>query len=139
MLELFPPNYFSLAEFLIEPDKPTPLDVLEKIFRYHIVPLNPIRHELKMPIHVSKNSGYRSVEYERLKGRSGNSEHTFKDMGAVDLTCADMNALFNLLVKFSPYRRIAIYKEQNFVHCDYKGTAKQIYINTANGWRNYQI
>lgn len=135
MLEKFPHNYFTLKEFLIEPNKQTPLEVLEKIMRYHIMVLNPIRAELGMAIHISQNSGYRSKEYELKKGRSGKSEHTFIDMGAVDLTCADNNALFKLLKEHSPYRRIAVYKEQNFIHCDYKGNEQAIYINTKEGWK----
>ena len=137
MLELFPPNYFHIKEFLIEPNKAVPLDIMEKIVRYHLIPLNPIRHELGLPIAISQNSGYRSKAWEIKHKRSGNSEHTFQDMGAVDLTCANMNALFQLLKNESPYRRICIYKEKNFIHCDYKGNEKKIFINTENGWANY--
>ena len=60
MLELFPPNYFHIKEFLIEPNKAVPIDIMEKIVRYHLIPLNPIRHELGLPISISQSSGYRS-------------------------------------------------------------------------------
>jgi hypothetical protein len=137
MLELLPINYFSLEEFLIVAKGPVPNDVLNKIVRYHWLVLNDIRTKLGIPIRISANSCYRPRQYEIKQGRSGKSEHTFSDdsWGAVDLTCADMNKLFNLLKSDSPYRRICVYKEKNFVHCDYKGNEKKLFINTPNGWK----
>ena len=103
------------------------------------------KHLLSRQLIVSRNSCFRTLEHEKNRKRSGNSEHTFinswPERGACDWTTTDvreMQALYdetknpdlldimghevqilkNLFLQYSDYRRIAIYP--TFVHCDYK-------------------
>lgn len=120
--------------------EPIPEDICDKIVTFHILPLQSVRNHVQFELKVSDNSGYRSVAWEISKGRSGNSQHTFKDKGAVDLTCDDFdnnkNKLLNALIEFSNYTRIAMYN--SFIHCDYKETAsgkREFYnSNSASEW-----
>lgn len=124
--------YFTLSEFLIEKSPEPPLSVSEKIMAHHIWPMNAIRAELGVPIMVSKNSGYRSVDWEKGKGRDGLSEHTFQKnphrqsegLGAADYITrpGNMVDLGIQLVARTDYTRICFYPDVNtpFYHCDYR-------------------
>lgn len=119
-------NYFKLSEFFVdpemrEPDACVPLDVCEKILKYHLPVLNRVRHQLGAPLIISEHSGYRPVEWETEHGRDGSSQHTFSTHGAVDLTCDEnrFGELVRLLMK-SGYARMIVYWHRLFVHCDFK-------------------
>lgn len=62
------------------------------------------------------NSAYRSVEYEKSKGRSGTSQHT-KGI-AVDIACPTNALRFRILASLlvAGFRRIGI--GVNFIHVD---------------------
>ena len=123
----------TLKEFLITKPKTVPLSVADKLYWYHIFPMSPVREELGVSITASARSGYRPLWWERWKGRSGKSQHTFGQIdkstfgdgkGAVDWTCKDFRLRFpdflKLIIKHTEYTRIAIYP--SFIHCDYKKT-----------------
>ena len=110
-----------------------PVHVVDKIERYHKPIINPIRHDMGVPIQVSGNSGYRSVEWEIASGRDGTSEHTFIGKGAVDYTCEHLELLLDEL-RASDYMRICYYPEQGFIHCDHKGEQKLEFISRGGAW-----
>lgn len=137
------PNYFSFYEFMIDPDMRgdealVPQHVYEKILEYHLPILNPIRHALGSPLYISEKSGYRSVEWEHARGRSGESQHTFSFLGACDLTCAPdlMPKLLNELIE-SEFPRVCWYPESDFFHCDFKfpNREKRFFEDNGNGWQ----
>lgn len=133
-------NYFSISEFIIDPDMDqVPLHVCDKIVDYHFPALNPIRHLLGVPVYISQNSGYRSVEWERARGRSGGSQHTFQGLGAVDVrTNEKFEDLLHLLID-SDYRRVAYYPFHGFIHCDFKPVDKKQYFTaTSSGSWQFQ-
>lgn len=113
-------NYFNISDFNISGEA-IPQDVADKILKYHIEPMNEIAAKLPFDIIVSAKSGYRSYKWEKSKGRSGNSHHTFRGMGAVDWTCEDFNTnkdeFLAALIEHTDYSRIAEYN--TFFHCDY--------------------
>jgi len=115
---------FKISEFVIK-GAIIPSDVADKILKFHILPMQRVRDELAIPISASQRSGYRPVSWELSRGRSGNSQHTFKGMGAVDWTCsnfAQKKGLFlELIIQYTSYTRIAVY--DGFIHCDYKPTS----------------
>jgi len=126
-------NYFHIEEFLIKPDLELPLDVINKLLDYHIPILNDSRIKLSAPIIISDNSGYRPKSYELSMGRSGNSQHTFKGKGAVDITTDKEN--FAKLVDImmgSDYKRICIYN--TFIHCDFYGEKKKLFYEDDGRW-----
>ena len=121
--------FYKLEEFIITESKEIPVDVADKLYIYHIIPMNNVRLELDEPVTASAKSGYRPEEYELSKGRSGKSQHTFKydwkrGSGAVDWTCKDFeknrDRFLNLIIKHTKYTRICVY--DTFIHCDYKDT-----------------
>ena len=126
---------FELKEFLIEPTEEIPVEIADKIYKHHIIPMIFIRQKLGFGMWASQRSGYRSREYELERGRSGDSQHTFQKKGAVDWTCSDFKknkGLFlNELIKNTPYTRIAVY--EGFIHCDYKSEdARQLFTSDEN-------
>jgi uncharacterized protein YcbK (DUF882 family) len=127
--------YFQISDFIIEPDKPISLDVINKIL-VHLWIINDVRIDLGHYILVSKNSGYRSVSYEKSKKRTGFSEHCFLGGGASDYTCQKkyIKKLVELLRK-SDYKRVCYYPKSNFVHCDLKGHEKQFFICEGKKWK----
>lgn len=136
-------NYFTLSELCITPE-PIPQEVADKLLLHHILVMNPIRELLGSAITASQKSGYRPYAYERARGRSGKSQHTFGYggegvdpgcKGAIDWTTpnlAKLDALQDLLIRYSPYTRIARY--QTFIHCDYAapaGAQRMLYRSDA--------
>ena len=113
-------SHFKYSEFLIlgghRADLPLTAELADKILA-HIEQLNAVRSAINMPVTIT--SAYRPVWWERTRGRSGESEHTFVGMGAVDLACGDMELLIDAL-GMSKYIRICYYPGSNFVHCDFK-------------------
>lgn len=132
---------FSTAEFLITQPKALDLDIADKLWKYHIIPMVPVREALGLAIWASQKSGYRPHWYELRRGRSGKSEHCFIGLGAVDWTCADIynnkHRLLDLIIKYTSYTRIAVY--DGFIHCDHKPTAsgqREIYSSNAQSqWK----
>lgn len=123
-----------LSELIIT-DDPVPIDVMDKLLQYHLWPMNKVRNILGQPIWASQKSGYRPEAFEKKKGRSGNSQHTFKEKGAVDWTTREayLADLLNLIIQFTNYTRICYYPDEGFIHCDHKPTAqnqRQFFIQT---------
>ena len=136
-----------LKEFLITKPKTVPLSVADKIYWYHILPMSKVRDELGIPITASQLSGFRPLWWEKTKGRSGKSQHTFgqidkstfdtTSLGAIDWTCQDFATRFpdllKLIIKHTEYTRIAVYK--GFIHCDYRDTPsgkREVYNSDAS-------
>lgn len=116
--------YLMISEFIRRPDMATPIGVVDRILKYHIWPMNPIREELGAPLVVSEKSGYRPPQHEISKGRSGTGEHSYpgESKGATDWTTlkSHLAKLGRLLDEKSPYVRICYYPDNGFYHCDYK-------------------
>jgi len=125
---------FKISEFCII-EHPLSQSVADKILKYHILPLQRIRNALSKPINISKKSGYRPQEYEIGKGRSGNSQHCFKEEGAVDLVY--YAELLTKLMIDSTYKRVCYYPNNGFIHCDYKGDKREYYecSSPAGKWK----
>lgn len=130
--------YFVPSEFILRKDLPVPLSVQDKILRHHLWVLNPLRANLGCPVHISQSSGFRPIEHEKQKGRSGDSEHTFEGKGAVDLTVIKprMADLAQALIQ-SPYNRICYYPSGGFFHTDYKfpNRPQTLFISERTGWK----
>ena len=126
--------HMKISEYVIRPDLPVPLDVVEKIYLYHAMPMNIVRDHLGRPIYVSKNSGFRHEEHEIEKGRTDlMSEHLFRPLdrpgsergfGASDYraTLKMMPYLAKLIIECTQYSRITFYPNvaTPFFHCDYR-------------------
>lgn len=133
-------NYFNFKEFTRESVIPT--YVADAILNHHMPNLNAVRHKLNAPINISQRSGFRSVPYERSQGRSGTSQHTFRNndgtpcLGAVDVTTTQpaLEALGHFLVRLTDYRRICWYPNEQFYHCDYKDTDHRLFTMGEHGW-----
>ena len=127
-------SYFKVSEFY----KPMffPSKVVKRKIKAIIKVLAPVREKIGSPVYISKRSGYRPVWWEKLRGRSGGSQHCFKGKGAVDLTCqtGKFQELYNLLVEESDFTRICLYPEKMFIHCDFKKSEHRLYLDTGNGW-----
>lgn len=82
--------------------------------------LDQARHYAGVPFKI--NSAYRSVEYEKSKGRSGTSQHTKGN--AVDIACYTSNFRYRIVnaLLVVGFTRIGI--GSNFIHADigYKGS-----------------
>lgn len=131
---------FSIKEFLITRPKNIGVDIADKLFWNHIIPMIPVRNELGLSITASLRSGYRPKWYELAKGRNGSSQHVFKGKGAVDWTCKDFtknkDELLRLIIKHTEYTRICVYK--GFIHCDYKATPanlRRVYEYQNKEWK----
>lgn len=114
---------FNISDFNIS-GKPIPEKIADKILKWHILPMQRVRNILKIAIWASQKSGYRSVTWEKSRGRSGNSQHCFKGKGAVDWTCYKFKEnkydFLKTIIEETDYTRIAVY--ENFIHCDYRNT-----------------
>lgn len=131
---------FKLKEFIITKAKTISLEIADKLYHYHIIPMIIVRNKLGVPIWASDFSGYRPKWYELKKKRSGKSQHVFNGKGAVDWTCKDFSKnkekFLKLIIKHTNYTRIAIY--ETFIHCDYKQTdsgKRELYkSNSSSKW-----
>lgn len=121
-------NWFNISDFNIS-GEPIPEDVADKILEYHLIPLNRVRNAMGIPVWPSKKSGYRSPKWEKSKGRDGNSQHTFRAQGAVDVTCVGFQEkkeeLLQALIENTDYMRFAVY--DSFIHCDYGGLERWVF------------
>ncbi len=136
------PLFARLHEFLITQPKTIDLAIADKLYQFHIIPMQAVREALGVWLSASLKSGYRPKWWERKKKRSGNSQHCFEDewadgSGAVDWTCgsfkANKNRLLELMIKHTNYTRLAVY--DGFIHADYKSTPsgkREVYHSDAN-------
>lgn len=74
----------------------------------------------------SVRSCYRPMEYELSRGRNGRSLHCFPQgsLGACDIRRADggkIEEVIDVVIDRCPFRRIALYPAQGFIHVDYGG------------------
>lgn len=125
---------FNISEFNIS-GRAIPESVADKILHHHILPMQSVREELDVPMWPSEKSGYRSEAWEKQRGRSGKSQHTFKGKGAVDWTCKNFiqnrQKLIKAIIEHTDYTRMALY--DTFIHCDYKETSsgkRQVFSST---------
>lgn len=153
--------YFSHTELCIDPDAGLPLDVADRMLKYHIWEMNPIRQALDAPIWASQNSGFRHKDWERQRNRAPDnpfnsrsewSRHTFEPTesskdpdgkGAVDWTTR-RQLILNLaeLLLMTNYSRICYYPDTDdddiddrFFHCDYgfEDRGRRLFVNES-GW-----
>lgn len=144
--------YFHISEWLnldgTEAEIPLTADQSQKIVQHHLLPLNVVRDEMDMPVHV--RSGLRPSWWEHMKGRDGSSQHCFRELGATDASIEkhsdkphkppEMWLKFFRLIKQTPYKRIAYYPDLRFFHCDYNSKERKYYI-VKQGWEqsDYEI
>ena len=128
---------FDISEFLKlggkVPDT-VPVHVVEKLVKKHMPNLQHARDIVRVPIHVT--SGYRPVEWEHSKGRSGESQHTFQDDGAVDVSLfRNTGKWTEFFFAIRPlYSRIAWYPIQNFMHLDFHANSG-LFISRHGTWQ----
>lgn len=132
-----------LSELVITNDD-IPVEIADKLLEFHLWPMNKVRSLLNKPIWASKKSGWRPEWYEKKKGRTGTSEHTFKGKGAVDWTTKreDLINLLNLIIQYTNYSRVCYYPENGFIHCDHKLTPsgeRQFFIYKKGKWEFQQV
>lgn len=137
---------FNISEFCIT-DDPIEQNIANMILKWHILEIQKVRDYLDRPVLVSRNSGYRPYQYELIKGRSGNSQHTFKEIhnhgvGAADYTLTfkgnkeeELQELFEAIRDYTNYKRIAIYPDKFFIHCDYASNQRQLFKAQPNWQR----
>ena len=116
---------------------------------FHVTETSPnetrlVAQKRDIKIYVSLKSSYRSVEWEKSKGRSGYSEHTYNFLGACDITCDNFKEnkgiLLEALIASTRYTRLAVYN--GFIHGDYRNSQNDAYVyKVTNGsWvRDYPI
>lgn len=118
------PEIWSRPEgWSVTGEKPEPW-IWGTIRAYYVRPLRDLMKRTGVILVPSVGSVWRSEVYEHSKGRSGQSLHTFPvgSAGAADLRALDYRGILHvvdLLVEHCPFRRIAVYPRQNFVHVDY--------------------
>ncbi len=116
--------------------KGLPDKVETKVLVCHIAPLKLLEEHLGFDLFVSIKSGYRSVKWEKDHGRSGRSQHTYSNLGAVDLTFDDFNnkkdEVIQALADRTKYTRVAIYN--SFLHIDYKNPQSERWLYDYN-WK----
>lgn len=122
---------YNISNFNISGED-IPQEIADKIIEYHMNPVWDIALDLEA--YPSQNSSYRSEAWEKARGRSGNSQHTFKGKGATDWTCKDFsnksNELLERLIEETKYTRFAVYN--TFIHCDYKDVDKRVVFTSTS-------
>lgn len=118
-----PTAYSDPAAWTITDDR-IPPHIWDTIRDHYITPCTRLFYHHRIALVPSARSCYRPESYERSRGRSGNSLHTFPPgtLGACDLTTASGSPIIHHLdtiVDHGPWRRICIYTAQNFAHVDY--------------------
>ncbi|MCP4987709.1 MAG: hypothetical protein GY928_17120 [Colwellia sp.] len=113
------------------PDK-----VETKVLVCHMLPLKLLEEYLGFDLFVSIKSGYRSVDWEKAHGRSGRSQHTYSNLGAVDLTfdgfSLNKDKVIKALAEHTNYTRVAVYN--SFLHIDYKNAQSERWLYDYN-WK----
>lgn len=141
----------QISEYIRRKDMPVPLEVVDKIQKWHAMPMCYVREVLGSPVFVSQASGFRPVEHEKERGRNGLSEHTFNanpsrqspGYGAADYRCEEskMLELAKLIKQLTPYHRLCFYPDvlTPFIHADYRfyGLRDRTYfISMAGEWKS---
>lgn len=119
-------------------EDPIPARIWSVVDLCYVHPLRALQARTGAMFFPSLRSGFRPISWERSKGRSGSSLHTFPggSMGAVDLVMWNgehVRHYVDLLVEFGPWRRIAYYSSKGFVHVDYghsisgRGSRRQLF------------
>lgn len=103
-------KYFTDEEFKRAIPSCSLSDMSEKL----MLMLDQARHYAGVPFKI--NSAFRSVEYEKSKGRNGTSQHTKGN--AVDIACYTSNFRYRIVnaLLVVGFKRIGI--GSNFIHCD---------------------
>lgn len=125
--------------------KGLPVLVEMKVRAFHMAPLVQVDRVMHkkcgVRVYVSIKSSYRSPEWEEKKGRSKYGEHTFRNMGATDITCDDFEdnkeVLLEVLKKETNYTRLAVY--DTFIHGDYKNEFESRWVYNSKWLRQYQF
>tara|TARA_R110000782_G_scaffold266983_1_gene361929 strand:+ start:739 stop:1191 length:453 start_codon:yes stop_codon:yes gene_type:complete len=124
-------NQVKISEFIID-GKPTDVNIIDKIEKYHRIPINKINETFVERIYPSQTSSFRTYQWEVSKGRSGASQHCFgqnknltvdaNKLGATDWTCKHFSTfkeqLLQELINKTNYTRLCVYN--SFIHGDYK-------------------
>lgn len=76
--------------------------------------LDPARERLGEPIYV--NSGFRCKELNKKVGGVSDSQHIRGE--ACDITCKDLEKLFNILSEMD-FDQLIYYKSRGFIHVSY--------------------
>ena len=140
-------SHFKPSDFVIN-NAAVPKVIIDRIFEFHLQPLNLLQDHCPFEVKVSENSCFRPYSYELSRNRSGNSQHAFGQIlneildskGACDITCEDFKtnqyALLAALIEYTDYIRFAVYN--SFIHADYKdlynGT-RRLFKNESSGWK----
>lgn len=115
-------KYFSEEDF----KKASPSCSIDDMSPVLLEMLDQARHDAGIPFKI--NSAYRSVEYEKSKGRQGTSRHCFGL--AVDIACYTSNFRYRIVTALLlvGFNRIGI--GSNFIHADigYKGSEPIIWL-----------
>lgn len=113
----YTPRYFTQAEF----KRCTPSCSLAQMDESFLRTLDQVREYAGIPLVL--NCAYRSVAWDKAKGRSGNSAHTRGK--AVDIRCNASVTRWKIVRAAidAGVRRIGI--GENFIHLDTDGTLPQ--------------
>lgn len=92
----------------------------------YVDPLRELWRKTGIAMVPSARSCYRPADYEISRGRAGNSLHTFPpgSLGACDIRRLDggqIEEVIDTVIEGTPFRRIALYPGQGFIHVDYGG------------------
>lgn len=115
----------TFSDLCIVPD-PIPQDIADALYLYHLLPIKKVEARLKTRVYPSEKSVWRTRGHELSQNRDGSSQHTFEEVhehgrGAGDWTsAAPLKELRDALIAETNYRRIAVYYDSGFIHCDYK-------------------
>lgn len=120
--------HLPFSQFIYNTDQHIEVDILDRILMYHFYPMNQIAHSVT----INHIACHRTKKHEISKGRglgAGRtfwSEHTFEKSerspdgkGACDVSGPDLELIAALLIQHGGYNRLAIYKDQRFIHADY--------------------
>lgn len=123
MPRIEPYQYNDPHAWVITGERP-PEHVWPRILKYHLTPALTLFHATGVALLPSMGSCYRSPVYERSKGRSGSSLHTFPhgSRGACDYTLpGGMDVMHHMdhVIQSMPHRRLCYYPGHGFVHADY--------------------
>lgn len=105
----------------------------------------------EIKLYVSLKSSWRPIWWEKLKKRSGYSEHTYSFMGGTDIVCDDYSDNWEILLKAlmteTHYTRLAVYhtynpktrKKGGFIHGDFKNPYEERFVYNSKWVRQYQF
>lgn len=129
-----PDQFDNPRAWCIDGQLPPP-EILAIIAMFYVRPLESLSIAHRIAVVPSKGSCYRPVSWEHMKGRSGNSLHTFRagTWGACDLVRADggdVAHLLDVIALEGPWRRVCWYPgvkdktrasgyRDRFIHVDF--------------------